>query len=329
MKQYLAALSMTVAFAAQADTRALTLPGNGGADSAWTPALHLQVQTARPGARPVLYVHGATFPAANSIMFKFNGESWADALNKDGYSVWGFDFAGFGASERYPGMADVAPSPGDPLGRAPEAARQIERVVRAIIAETGTQRVSIIAHSWGTIATGLFATQHPELVERLVFFAPIVRRETVKAVSAPGNWRFLSVAEQHRRFVEDVPAGHPPVLAENDFPAWAERYLDSDPTSRTRTPHSVKTPNGPVADIMDAWSGRLAYDPALITVPVAIVRGEWDSLCIDSDVAWLLAQLTGAPDKQDIKIPNGTHLMHLETGRHALYRAASAFLRKE
>lgn len=308
------------------------LPGApAGANPEWRPSLLLAEQTlgAADRRRPVLYVHGATFPAANSILFKFGGLSWADALNRAGFSVWGLDFAGFGGSERYPEMAGDAPPPGDPLGRAPVAALQIERAVRAIIAETGAPKVSIIAHSWGTIATGWFACRRPELVDRLAFFAPFARREALKSVPALGPWRFLTIEEQHKRFVEDVPPGHPAVLLERDFPAWSELYLASDPTSRSRNPPSVKTPNGPIADIMAAWSGSLAYDPAQIASPLAIVRGEWDSLCADADAVWLLAALTSAAEKSDVKIAAATHLMHLEENWAGLYQAAIAFLSKE
>lgn len=77
---------------------------------------------------------------------------------------------------------------------------------------------------------------------------------------------------------------------------------------------------------MSAWSGTLAYEPAKITAPIAIVRGEWDSLCKDSDVAWLLSAMTLASEKKDIKISRGTHLMHLEEGRYDTYRATASFL---
>jgi pimeloyl-ACP methyl ester carboxylesterase len=314
---------------AVAQNRTVTLPGVtlSGTES-WEPALLLREQTS-VGAdrhRPILYIHGGTFDAANSMMFKFDGVSWADALNAAGRSVWGLDFAGFGGSELYPEMAQPEPPAGEPLGRAPEAAAQIARAVRAILGETGASRVSIIAHSWGTTAAGLFATQHPELVDRIVFFGPIVRREIMKGVPTLGPWRFLTVEEQHKRFVEDLPAGHVPVLLERHFAEWSVRYLESDPTSATRSPPSVRTPNGPVADIMDAWSGSLPYDPAMIKSPLAIVRGEWDGLCKDADAAWLLAALTSAPQKIDSKIAKGTHLMHLEESRGELYRVSIEFL---
>ena len=143
-----------------------------------------------------------------------------------------------------------------------------------------------------------------------------------------GSWIVEKDAsgEQRRRFVEDLPVGHAPVLLEPHFAEWSASYLKSDPTSGTRSPPSVRTPNGPVADIMAAWSGSLPYEPAMIKSPVAIVRGEWDNLCNDADAAWLLAALTSAPQKTDSKIAQATHLMHLETGREALYAAANAFL---
>ena len=310
----------------------ITLPGTvASTRTPWQPTLLLRRQISPSLCRhhPVLYIHGGTFPSANSMMFKFDGVSWADAMNAAGLSVWALDFAGFGGSESYQEMSQSTPPAAQPNGRAPEAAVQIERAVRAIRAETGATRVSIIAHSWGTMPTGLFATQYPELIDRLVFFGPVVRREILKQVPPLGPWRFLTVEEQHKRFTEDVPQGHPPVLLDRHFEPWSALYLTSDPSSSTRSPPSVKTPNGPVADIMAAWSGSLAYDPALITSPLAVVRGEWDSLCQDADVAWLFSALTSSPEKKDTKIRKATHLMHLEAGRAELYRASSAFLRNQ
>jgi pimeloyl-ACP methyl ester carboxylesterase len=88
----------------------------------------------------------------------------------------------------------------------------------------------------------------------------------------------------------------------------------------------VKTPCGPFQDILDAFASRLAYDPALIRAPVAILRGEWDSLCTDADAAWLFGALRNAPVRRDVKIARATHLMHLEENRYALYREAETFL---
>lgn len=303
------------------------LTGVAAPGAAWRPNLLMREQRPASGDRsyPVLYVHGATFPSATSIFFKLDGASWADSLNAAGFDVFGLDFAGYGGSERYPAMVGDARNVGAPLGRAPEAADQIERAVRRILRETGAKRVSIIAHSWGTVAAGRFAGAHPELVDRLVLFGPIGRREAPPSGEVMTPFGYITVDQQHARFVRTVPQDAAPVLVERDFPRWARTYLASDPTSADRTPPSVKTPNGPDADITDAWSGRFPYDPALIKAPVLIVRGEWDATSPEADVAWLKATMTGSPRVETETIPRATHLMHLEQGRTSLYAATNTF----
>jgi hypothetical protein len=91
-------------------------------------------------------------------------------------------------------------------------------------------------------------------------------------------------------------------------------------------PTSVKTPSGPWQDIATSGAGDLAYDPGLIRAPVAIIRGEWDSLATDADARWLFDALKASPVKRDVKIGRATHLMHLEENRYALYREAQTFL---
>ena len=117
------------------------------------------------------------------------------------------------------------------------------------------------------------------------------------------------------------------MLSPDHFEEWGERYLDSDPESRAREPAGVKTPLGPFSEIIRAWQGQLAYDPARVRAPVAIIRGEWDSLMRDDDARWLFDAFTQAPIKRDIKIGRGTHLMHLEAMRLALWEESIGFLR--
>jgi pimeloyl-ACP methyl ester carboxylesterase len=222
-------------------------------------------------------------------------------------------------------MAEPADAHG-PLGRAPLAARQIEAAATFVAAHHGVARLSLVAHSWGTIAAGRFAQDRPDLVDRLVFFGPVVAREGAPAGGAAPAWRLISLADQWSRFVEDVPAGAEPVLAERHFAEWGPLYLASDPDGRGRRPDGVKVPAGPSADIAQAWAGRIAYDPREITAPLAILRGEWDSLVTDADARCLFDRLTASPVKRDVKIGRATHLMHLETARTALHAETRAFL---
>ena len=284
--------------------------------------LHLGKQ-ASTGPQPlgdVLYIHGATFGSDLSVFFRFDSQSWADSLNAAGYTVWGFDFAGFGRSP-----TGTTTTEQTPIGRADSAALQIAAVVDHIRTQNRGQPVHLIAHSWGTIPAIQFAIQSPEKLAKLVLFAPIVVRRMPITVPQMGPSRLLTVWEQYRRFVEDVPKGQALLLQDRHMQAWAAAYMALDKNSSSRQPPSVTTPNGPLVDILTQWSGKALYDPAQLKSPMLIVRGQWDSLCNDQDAANLMAA-SGSAIKRDLKIPQATHLMHLETGRSALHQAVNGFL---
>jgi pimeloyl-ACP methyl ester carboxylesterase len=142
-----------------------------------------------------------------------------------------------------------------------------------------------------------------------------------------GAWRPVSVAEQLARFLKDVPRDHAPVLIEPDLDRWGPAYLASDPGASGRSPPAVRIPAGPAADILAAWSGKFVWQPKQLRCPVLVVRGEWDSVCDDRDTDWLLSRLA-VPTREDVKIPKGTHLLHLERNRTALFAAVGEFLRR-
>ena len=207
----------------------------------------------------------------------------------------GIGFRKLGGSERYPEMATDTPPPVPPLGAADDATGQVLRAVTYILEQTGAQRVTIIAHSRGSIVAGLFATRYPDLVDRLVFFGPVAERHlSLLPYGLPStttglpSWRLVTIRNQYDRFVEDVPQGHPPVLLDRHFEPWARAYLATDPASKSRDPESVKVPNGATADIIEAWVSKLAYEPGEIVCPLFIVRGEWHTFSNDEDAAWLL-----------------------------------------
>jgi pimeloyl-ACP methyl ester carboxylesterase len=280
--------------------------------------------------RALLYVHGATFPSALSIAHRFDGRSWRDALCDAGFSVWGFDFYGFGGSDRYPEMSEPAEA-NAPLGLAAESTEQLAVAAKFILEHEGHNTLSMISHSWGSMPVGLFAGSHPSLLDRWVLFAPIARREPPRYMPLPSGpaWRRISADDQWKRFVEDVPVGESPVLERRHFDEWAQMYLATDPDSASVSPPAVKTPAGPFVEILRAWHGQLAYDPGAVQAPIAIIRGAWDGLVTDSDARWLFDAFSRAPFKQDTKIGRGTHLMHLEAMRFALWRASISFLTSE
>ena len=290
------------------------------------PALHLRRQRASGTARgAALYVHGATFPSALSLFFRFDGRSWADALNAAGFDAWGFDFAGYGESERYPAMlqgAEAAP----PLGRVDAAERQLASALQAVrrLAVEGLP-VHLIAHSWGTLAALRCTPAFADALASLTLFGPVVQRDDSSEQASAPAWRTLTIWEQYRRFIADVPRGEPNVLLDRHIEAWAGAYLATDPASTSREPPAVQVPAGPGVDIGALWSGEPLVDASRVRTPTLLVRGAWDSVCDDRDAARLLCSMTGA-DARDRVLARGTHLMHLETGRIELHRVVNEFL---
>lgn len=285
--------------------------------------LALRRQPAPADLGDVVYVHGSTFGADLSVLYRLDGHSWADAINAAGFNVWAFDFAGYGASERY-SLGDVA------VGRLDQVVPQLRRVIAEVHGRNGGRPVTLVAHSWGATVALRYAASHAADLASVVLFAPIVAlspaREAVPlpATATPSHFLLTSWA-QYRRFIEDVPKGEAQVLAETHFQQWSDAFLASDPDAATRTPPSVRTPAGPQLDWRALQSGLALYDASAITTPTLLVRGEWDHACRDGDAIGLMRAIASA-EKAILTIPGATHLMHLESARGLLYNAVNAFL---
>ncbi|MCB1036037.1 MAG: alpha/beta fold hydrolase, partial [Acidobacteria bacterium] len=280
-------------------------------------ALHRFPTPARTGGptRPaVLILHGSTFPTRLSSAYRFaDGSSWMGQLAAAGWDVWGLDFLGYGQSDRYPQMLTEIRE-GHPLGRAEEAAAQVLAAVRYIEAQE-VPRLSLIAHSWGTVVAGRFVEEHGDRVDRLVLFGAIAQRSGDPSPLPAEASAEVTGQQQLDRFRGQVPPGEPMVLEEPELATWAPAYLATDPRSGERQPPAVRVPNGPSADVAEAWSGHLPYDPSRIRVPTLLIRGEWDPVTTAADTEWLFSALTAVPEKRSVVIGRGTHLLQLEKGR--------------
>ena len=95
--------------------------------------------------------------------------------------------------------------------------------MRFVLQRSGAERASLITHSWGSMPAGLFAAAHPTLVDRIFMFAPLACRSSTRYEPLPTlpAWKIVTNEEQWARFVEDVPAGQPPVLLRHEFDRWA------------------------------------------------------------------------------------------------------------
>ena len=287
--------------------------------------LEPRVRDANASPKVVLYIHGGTFPSALSIAHRFDGRSWRDELCATGFDVWGLDFLGFGASDPYPEMAEPAERH-TALGQAAAASRQIEHAVRFIRTHHNVPRISIIAHSWGSIAAGRFAGTHPDFVDRLVFFGPVTWRSPNAEPQRYPAWRLVSLDDQWKRFTDDVPAGEPPVLARRHFDEWAN--ATSTPAERAaHVPRQREDTQRAVAGHRRCMVGQTGLRSCLDPRSRRHHSGRMGQPGNRRRPSWLFDALRASPLRRDVKIARATHLMHLEENRYALYREAETFLR--
>lgn len=289
-------------------------------------AMHC-VEPPQPSGQGLLFVHGATFPTRLAFGFEFApGDSWMHAMAARGYVACGVDFLGFGASDRPASMqadADAAPAV-----RAPEAAGQIAVAADYLQREGKVSAIHLVAHSWGTIPAAAYAARRPPALKSLTLFGPIV--PTGEAVAEPDKGAWFAMTAQQRleqlRFASVLPPGK--ILLEPAVEArWADAFRASAPRIGGDAPERIRIPNGPNADIAAAEAGRYPYSAEAIDVPVFVVYGNYDVVVRDTGAAAFLRGFTHAPLKWQLRIDDGTHVMHLERGRRSLYESVAAFIR--
>lgn len=287
------------------------------------PALVARIRHTAPdrpnGALPVLFVHGSSFPSGLAFDFRMDGKSWMDWMAARGYDVYALDFPGYGLSDRY------TPDAASPPGRARDVAQDVGSAVDAILRRSGRQQVMLVGHSWGGSVAARYAQHQAGKVARLVLFAAITPRTPDAAVTEPARawpaYEALTPAQRIAAMDGLRPRHEPPQLHAEVFNRWGAQWLASD----GRTTGAVQFPSGPGADLADLLQGRSYYDPSRLTMPVLLVRGEWDAWPNDADYRGLLAGLANTQEKRYTIIPRGTHVMHLEAARTKLYQAVHEF----
>jgi pimeloyl-ACP methyl ester carboxylesterase len=71
---------------------------------------------------------------------------------------------------------------------------------------------------------------------------------------------------------------------------------------------------------------QVRWDPREVTVPVLIIRGEWDAIAPAYAAQDILAGLTSAPVKRSVTVSAGTHLVMMERNRMQFFREVQTFL---
>ena len=207
------------------------------------------------GEENIILVHGLTY-SSHEFDINYKDYSLVRFLADKGYTVWRLDIAGYGQSDK--------PKDGFVVN-SDYASDNIYYAVNEICELTGKSKVDVLGWSWGTVTTSRFVSNHPEIVNKLVLYAPIVSGIGESNVdtdyhknsweNAVGDFQVNSDGNIDESIVE------PAVVEYFGSSCW--KYDGED------------SPNGPRRDICVDESVAL-IDMSKISVPTLLIYGDAD-----------------------------------------------------
>ena len=266
----------------------------------------------KPGTSPlpVLFlVHGSSIssrPSFDLTVLKHGEYSVMNVFAELGYDVWTMDHENYGRSSRTKGNSDIA-----------SGVEDLKAGTELVVRETGRQKLHMFGESSGALRAGAFAMARPERIDRLVFSAFTYKGEGSPTLKKRAeqleyyrthNLRLRDSAMIHSIFTRDKPGTSDPALA--DYIAEQElKFGDQVPTGT----------------YLDMTANLPVVDPAKVTAPVLLLRGEYDGIATVDDIFAFFRALPNG-DRQFVILPGTAHSVVLGLNRREFWHAMHAFL---
>ncbi|MEO5671111.1 MAG: alpha/beta fold hydrolase [Ramlibacter sp.] len=222
-----------------------------------------------PHAGTLFFVHGSSMASQPTFDLHVPGRPWSSAMDwfaARGYDTWTMDNEGYGRSDKQRDINFDISNGADDLAAGSQY----------VIEQTGAKQLLFYGISSGALKAALFAQRHPERVARLALDAFVwtgkgsptleQRRKKLPEFLAK-NRRAIDRAFVHSIFQRD----HPGTADEATIEAFADAILTLDDSMPTGT-------------YVDMCSKLPLLDPAKITVPSIILRGEHDGIASLDDL---------------------------------------------
>jgi pimeloyl-ACP methyl ester carboxylesterase len=247
---------------------------------------------ASPGPRgAILFVHGSSMASTPTFDLQVPGRpdvSAMDTFARLGYDTWCVDMEGYGRSGKERKInADIA-----------TGAEDLEAATDYITRVRGVPSFLVYGISSGALRAALFAQRHPERVRRLALDAFVWTGEGSPTL-AERRQRLPQFQATHRRsidraFVRSIfTRDHPGTADEDVVEAFADAILALDDSVPTGT-------------YVDMCANLPVVDPARITAPTIVMRGQYDGIASVRDLLDFFERLPN-PDKQFAVMPGIAH----------------------
>jgi alpha-beta hydrolase superfamily lysophospholipase len=261
-------------------------------------------------AKQVLFLaHGSSVSARPTFDLTVPGHddySLMDKFAEYGFDVWTMDFEGYGRSGMGAGNSDIGTGADD-----------IKAAAEVIVRETGQPRFHLMGESSGALRAGLFAMEHPELVERLVLVSFTYTGQGSPTLSKRSEsvdfYRTHSRRPRDRDMIRSIFTRDKPGTSD---PAVAEAMADAE----LKFGDSV-----PTGSYLDMTTRLPIVDPLKLHVPVLIARGEYDGIATEDDLLNFFRKLP-VPDREIAILPGASHSIALGLNRHQFWHVMRSFL---
>ena len=247
---------------------------------------------AAPGPRgTVLFVHGSSMASQPTFDLQVPGRSDSSAMDcfaRLGYDTWCVDMEGYGRSDKHRDVnANLA-----------NGADDLEAATAYIMRARGVESFLVYGVSSGALRAALFAERRPERVRRLALDA-FVWTGKGSPTLADRTKRLPEYRSRNRRpidhaFVRSIfTRDHPGTADDETVAAFADAILALDDSVPTGT-------------YVDMCANLPVVDPARITAPTIIMRGQYDGIASFVDLLDFFVKLPN-PDKQFAVMPGIAH----------------------
>jgi pimeloyl-ACP methyl ester carboxylesterase len=251
----------------------------------------------------VLFVHGSSMASQPTFDLKVPGRDDAsvmDWLARRGFDCWCVDMEGYGRSDKHrPINCDIANGVDD-----------LEAASAYILEKNGGRPLLVYGISSGALRAAAFAARRPERVWRLALDAfvwtgegsPTLEERRRKLPEFRSrNRRPVDRAFVHSIFTRD----HPGCADEATINAFADAILALDDSMPTGT-------------YVDMCAHLPVVQPESLTMPVMIMRGQWDGIAGFDDLIEFFRRLPN-PDKQFSVMPGISHASFQQKNYRLVY----------
>ena len=257
----------------------------------------------------ILFVHGSSMASQPTFDLQVPGRpdsSVMDWFAKRGFDTWCVDMEGYGRSTKdRDNNAPISQGADDCLA----AANYIAKL-------RGSRPLLVYGISSGALRAALFAQRNPKLVGRLALDAMVWTGE-----GSP------TLAERKKKLPEFRTRNRRPIdkafvysIFNRDHPGTAEdRVIEAFADAITALDDSV-----PTGTYVDMCANLPVVDPATITMPTIIMRGQWDGIAGVDDLIEFFKRLPN-PDKQFSVMAGISHASFQQKNYLMVYHILHAF----